>query len=273
MPSLTWQNVAHRCSLVDFSAEPVVLNLSDVTFIEPFAVIYLGMFLRANATTDRELSVIAPASPAVCNYLSSQNFWERFNFDPESVKRASLRRTMNSTSLNDIIDIERRPNIGEEVSEAVLRLLHTSTIQVENEEIAIQVSELADNFAQHSGEALSACMIQCYPNLHAVRVAIGDCGIGIRANLSSVDQYAHLADQPHHETAIQAFEPLVTSKNEGGTGLTDIRDAIMDLGPCGHLVLATGDGYYRISRGHVFAGRMQYDLSGVQVELTFYERG
>jgi hypothetical protein len=44
---------------------------------------------------------------------------------------------------------------------------------------------------------------------------------------------------------LKAFEPLVSCKTEGGTGLTTVRDEVANIR--GSFVLATGDGYVKIS--------------------------
>lgn len=111
--------------------------------------------------------------------------------------------------------------------------------------------------------------MQWYPNIKRVFFAIGDCGIGIRSSLSSRSDYAYLADRPHWEAAAKSLEPLVTRKNEGGTGLTDVADIVKSLR--GNMTLTTGNGYVRVTRMGRTAGEMAYDLTGVQVEMSFPE--
>lgn len=113
-------------------------------------------------------------------------------------------------------------------------------------------------------------MIQRYPRIHRVDLAFGDCGVGIRASLAGTERFGYLSDQPHWEAALQAFEPGVTSKREGGFGLTDVRETINVLN--GHLALATGDGWVQVSGGETRHGQMAYDLPGVQIELSFPEQ-
>lgn len=270
MTSLTWQNVDRLCAEVDLAKTPATVDLSGVTFFEPFALIYLGMFLRLHSSQGRALQVVVPRSGVARQYLATQNFWNRFNFDAETIASAKLHRLTNRTSLNDIVDIERGSGAAEEISSAVLRMLRNSGAGVKANLVAELVAELVDNFAQHSGRRLAAIMVQRYPKAGRVDVAIGDCGIGIRQSLGSTDRYGFLRDEPHWEAAAQAFEPLVTSKAEGGTGLTDVRDAIIEAG--GHLLLATGDGYVQVANGQTRKGRMVYDLPGVQIEFSFYEQ-
>lgn len=264
---LSWLNVDKLCGDVDLSQHPATVDLSNVTWLEPFAIVYLGMFLRFHRLQGKSFQVRLPRSRAARAYLSTQNFWERFNFDPQSVADTGLRRLTNSTSLSDIVDIERVPQAAENASDAVLVVLRSVAARLPREAIAELTAELVDNFAQHSERNLAAFMVQYYPAKHRVVLAIGDCGIGIRGSLASVERYRDVASLPHWEAALLAFEPQVTRKGEGGTGLTDVRDTIIEMG--GSLVLSTGDGYVRVASGETEYGAMAYDLSGVQIELTF----
>jgi hypothetical protein len=102
-------------------------------------------------------------------------------------------------------------------------LLHHET------RIAELVSELVDNFAQHSERPLAAFTMQWYPQRHRIVLAIGDCGVGIRSSLASNPKHAHVASFSHHQAALIAFEPLVSRRLEGGTGLTEVRDGVLQV--------------------------------------------
>jgi len=111
--------------------------------------------------------------------------------------------------------------------------------------------------------------MQYYPNREEVVLAIGDCGIGIRASLATNPKYSYLLGKPHHEAALKAFEPLVTRFAEGGTGLTEVQQGTVELG--GTILFSTGDGYVRMSPTATEYGEMAFDLPGVQVQLSFPE--
>ena len=268
--NLTFMNVDQLCSTVDFSLDTPLLDLSNVTFFEPFALVYVGMFLRYHNSRGIKPRVKAPTSRQARDYLARQNFWARFNFNPNIIKEESLRRLTTSTSLNDIVDVERQESVAEDIAEKILVVLRRNSVAVRATAIAELMSELADNFAQHSERTLAAVAMQYYPKLQYVSLSIGDCGIGIRASLASNPKYSHIAQGPHHEAALKAFEPLVSRRAEGGTGLTEVREQTLKLG--GTLILATGDGYVTISQRGTRFGAMAYDLSGVQIQLGFPER-
>lgn len=270
MAGLTWLNVDELCAAVDLDESPAIVDLSAVTFFEPFAVVYLGMFLGWHNSKRKNFNLVLPRSSRAHRYLTTQNFWGRFNFNPAVVSEENLWRMTNTTSLNDVVDIEKRPGVAEEIGAAVLALLRRNRVGVRQDIVAELVAELADNFAQHSGRELAVFMIQRYPRIHRVDLAFGDCGVGIRASLAGTERFGYLSDQPHWEAALQAFEPGVTSKREGGFGLTDVRETINVLN--GHLALATGDGWVQVSGGETRHGQMAYDLPGVQIELSFPEQ-
>lgn len=264
--NLTFWNIDRFCARVNLESESPVIDLSDVTFVEPFALVYLGMFLRHHNSQGRFFDVRFPESYSARKYLARQNFWQRFNFNPSMIRQENLYRLTSTTSLNDIVDIERRDWIAEDVASAVLQILSANVESVQGDIIAELVSELVDNFAQHSGRTLAAFAMQYYPNGNKVVCAIGDCGIGIRASLISNPNHSYLASRPHYDCAIRAFEPLISRKREGGTSLTEVRDGVLDLG--GRLILTTRDGFVIIDENQTRVGTMDHNLAGVQVEMS-----
>jgi len=227
------------------------------------------MFLRNHNSQGRSCNLIPPNSSAARGYLARQNFWERFNFNPDVIKEENLRRITTSTSLNNIVDIEKKDYIAENIADAVKKILIINVVRVNAAEIGAVICELVDNFALHSERTLAAFHMQYYPNRNQVVLAIGDCGIGIRASLATNPKYRALLERPHYEAALKSFDPLVTRLPEGGTGLTEVKDTVIRLK--GELRLATGDGYVRISDQGILYGQMAYELPGVQMELLFPE--
>lgn len=263
---LNFYNVDQLCATVDLADEKPTIDLSQITFFKPFALVYLGMFLRLHNSNRKAFNVITPKNQAAHDYLTTQNFCARFNFDPNVISAKNLRRFTNSTSLNDIADIEKRDGIAEDMAREVLLVLRGNAILLASV-IAELASELVDNFARHSQRTLAAITMQYYPNMHRVILVVGDCGIGIRASLSSNPKYSYLLNRDHHEAILEAFEPLVSCKLEGGTGLTMVRDSVINYD--GYLILASGDEYVKIDRNRTEYGAMAYDLPGVQIELSF----
>lgn len=153
-----------RCNEVRIGDEKAVIDFSDVTFFTPFALIYIGMFLRHFSSQGQAFELILPNSENARKYLSRQNFWQRFNFDAETINAERLHRFTTTTSLNDIIDVENTPAIAEDVNQKLIDVLMTETRVLPPSMVALIVSELVDNFARHSGKSLAALTVQYYPN-------------------------------------------------------------------------------------------------------------
>jgi hypothetical protein len=128
-------------------------------------------------------------------------------------------------------------------------------------------SELVDNFSLHSRSNLAICAVQWYPRNKVFHLAIGDYGIGIRNSLAMKPSLYHLLDLSHGKAAAKAFEAGVGRREEGGMGLTDVREMMPSLN--GSLFLSTGDAWV-FTRGpdEFRVGKQEYDLPGVQIEIV-----
>jgi hypothetical protein len=257
------------CSRVDILQEKPTIDLSPYTFIEPYALIYLGMFLRHYNLQRTYFTVIHPISSAANDYLARQNFWKRFNFNPDPDN--SDLRFYPQTSLNDIIDLVDRIGEADNVSQKVESVLQANTVKVNIGEITVAVAELVQNFVEHADQGLAAMMVQYYPNKKNLRLAIGDCGIGIKESLYRSGAYPELAHMTHKEAIVKAFAMKVTSKTEGGMGLDCVYDITKKLGA--ELFLSSGNGcVYVDNHGKLYMMDAPYNLTGVQVEMCFPER-
>jgi hypothetical protein len=151
--NLTFWNVGRRCVTAPFVDKKTVLDLSDVTFITPFALMYVGMFLRHFSSQGETLSVKAPHNESVRNYLARQQFWKRFNFDAEAVATESIQRQPTLTSLNDIVDLDRTiPNLAEDLAYRVIQVLQANTSGLPWVTIEETVAELIQNFVLATGD-------------------------------------------------------------------------------------------------------------------------
>ena len=270
---LTLRTIDGLCSEVDFSVLRPTLDLSDVSFVEPGAIVYLGMFLRHYNSLGRFFKIISPRSESVTSYLNSQRFWERYNISGSGPAMDSRRRHGHFTSLRDVIDIEKDLWIADSVGSMVADILRENSVKVDVDIVTEMVIELVDNFNRHSGEQSAACAMQLYPTLGRLHFAVGDCGIGIRRSLAGNPLYANLANAPHREAAAKALEDGVTGSHEGGMGFGTVREDVLELG--GAMKLCSGDGWVRIAadQEHVQSGTMRYDLPGVQVEVVVPLKG
>ncbi len=230
--SLSFYNIDEFCSKIDLSVERPVIDLSDVSFIEPYALIYLGLFMRYYNSLGKSFYWRHSNNTDVRRYFSRMNFYERFNFSKDVINKENLIRFTSTTSLDDIIDIEKdifMPDyIADEFKKLLIRQYEENNVKFDISTVCEITSELVDNFIQHSGENLAAMTVQYFPRKHTLSIAIGDCGIGIKKSLSSVSKYSYVKNLPDEDAVEKAFDYLVSSKKEGGTGLWDIRDTILE---------------------------------------------
>ena len=267
---LTAGTVDKLCSQVNQGLERPTIDLSGVTFFTPYALVYLGMFLRHHYARGKGFAVVLPRSPVAHEYLQRQNFFDRFNFNTATIEQRVLRRFTTSTSLNDIVDLEAHPYIAYEVTDSILNLLRNNHVDIDTSLFANIVSELVDNFAQHAGQPLATLAMQYYPRPRRVMMAVGDCGVGVRASLATKPQYAYLTARPHTEAILKALEPLVSSKREGGMGLTEVNEDVRQAN--GRLIITSGNGRVIVDQYGTRHGVTSHDLSGVQVEISVPER-
>lgn len=264
--NVTFQNVQGICAKIDMSVDSPVIDLSNVTWIEQYAIVYLGMFLRHHNSSGKYFLVNMPA-PGVQDYLAGQKFWERFNFSADVVDNIKGKR--RQTNLGDIIDLTPAPFLAEDVAEQIRELLVRTDVRLPVEDVAEAVAELVDNFVQHALQPYGVITAQYYPTRHQFRVALADCGVGIRESLSRSNKYPETADMAHSAAIVKAFEPLVTCKAEGGMGFDYVRDIVTQFK--GTLFLSSFDGsVYLDGSGTLYVlPPSPYPLPGVHIELTF----
>ena len=181
--SLTYQNVDRLCGAVRMEVAKPKIDLRQVTFIEPFALIYLGMFISHHNSKGQYFTVLPPKSLKAQQYLSSQNFWQRCNIRTGD-KLRNVGTVARLTSFNDIVSFHSEREAPEEIADRVYNLLARSSFRLNVMLTAELVGELVDNFVRHSESPAAACVVQHYPNIKRLDFAIGDCGIGIRRSLS-----------------------------------------------------------------------------------------
>lgn len=271
MPPLTFLNVDSFCSQIDLAEDRPLINLSDITFVEPFSLIYLGLFIRYHNSRGKYFRWKVPESAKARGYFARMRFYDHFNFDPKVIEGEKRFRFTTSTSFNDMIEIEKDPYVAEDVADKLRELLVRESVRVDVLAVCEAIAEVVDNFSQHAETQLAAMTVQWFPRINMLRVAVGDCGVGIRNSLSQNPDYRYLLRRKDGEAIAKAFEPLVSRNPEGGMGLNDLRDLVIRLR--GSLHLSSGQGFLVIRRGSTFIGDMHLNLAGVQLEVGFPERG
>lgn len=268
--NLSFYNIDRFCSNINLRSQCPRIDLSRLKFIEPFAVIYLGQFIRYHNRRGKYFELTPPDNARVVKYLNRIRFSDRFKFDRDKIESEGLLEFTSTTSLNDIVDLIPTPYVGDDTAALVEQVIRRSSVRLDHSAVLEVVAELADNFAQHAEVDLATLAVQYYPNLHEFAIGVGDCGRGMKSTLVENPSYAYLKHRPHHEAITKAFEPLVSRRACSGTGLTNVLDLVRQLG--GELKIASNDGFVHVGGKGPRRGWQYYDLPGVQVEVRFPER-
>lgn len=242
-----------------------MVDLSSVTFITPFAMVYLGMFLRYHSHRGCAFHWREPEDEKVRSYLASMRFYERFRFEPSFVLERQAGRSELSTSLNNILDVRKDPDSGDEVARQAADALQR--VPARPGPVAYIISELVDNFVQHSGTELPGTFTwQWFPQRGVLSLALGDCGLGIRTTLQRNEDFAHVGDWPDEKTISLALEQRVSCQPGHGMGLTETVEHVIEAR--GRLIIASGSGRVIIDQGGRMApGKTGNELPGVQIGI------
>ena len=261
------ENVDEICAAVDTTVGKPVIDLSEIDFVEPYGLVYLGMFIRYHSGGGKLFEVVPPRSDQVKRYLKSQQFLESYGISLPGDFGGTETQMAQFTSLRGMIDIKNSQYIAEEVGEMVGEVLEKNKVVIKGSLVTEIVVELVDNFSLHSDEHMAACAMQLYPALGRLDFAIGDCGVGIRQSLIRNPKYKDLADTPHQEVAVKALEFGVSGR-EGGTGFGTIQENLSKLE--GRMFLSTGDGWVHVGgdQDDIQFGTMNNFLTGVQIEVS-----
>lgn len=269
--NLTSKTIDSFCALIDLERNKPVIDLSNVNFIDTFALVYLGLYIRFHNSKGKSFWWHAPQDEKVRNYLARQRFYQHFNFEPSFVETESLKCTPSTTCWNDIKEIENVPWVAEDIAEEVKSLLVDNHVNAAISEIYETTAEIVENFAEHSMEKQAVITVQWFPRIKWLALAIGDCGIGVKRSLLQNRKHSHLANKADKIAIVEAFKPSVSRKLEGGTGLTTIEQTVVELN--GNLFFASNSGYFRVQGGKRFTGEMNFNFPGVQMEISFPTRG
>ena len=188
------------------------------------------MFLRHHNRGNVFFDVVVPDSPQAKTYLENQNFWNRFNFTPDPEIDKDILRLWPTTSFKDIVNLQNVSDQAEDVGNKLQEIIQRNHVRVDSGEVRIAVTELVQNFVEHAEQGLAVMMAQYYPTKQVLKIAVGDCGIGIKESLLKSGQYPYIADFAHKDAIVEAFQPLVTCKGEGGMGFDVVREIAQDQG-------------------------------------------
>lgn len=184
--------------LLNFIKEPSLIDLKDVTFIDPYgmvSILEIGELLKSKGD---QKTILLPESEEVLKYLERMDFFkyavEYFNLDPSKPQiSGKYLRSSYSDVLLEITPIEKSDDIHFIVGKVKDRAQSILAKHLRYDDRAINgfivaLSEVCQNIIEHS-ETKGFVGIQKYfwqqkLKKNVVKIAVMDIGIGFRKSLS-----------------------------------------------------------------------------------------
>lgn len=234
------------CSSVYECDGDIVLNASEVSFIDPLGFAVLGALLRPRSGRVIQIHWL---SPDIERYMHRMNFFEHCDF--EGIESAAFNRNDKRESLVELTCISDSGEV-DRASDRLATAITGHLTPADPDEpvdwetgqnkftmfsrpIQYALSELLENALTHArrfGNWNASVWVaaQYYPSTGAVCIAVADNGCGILASLGGHEAVA----EPTHEAAIvAALKPRVSCNRDGklynthgnqGVGLTTLQD-------------------------------------------------
>lgn len=167
---------------------PLEIDLSEVSFMRPLAVVGTVMLLETMISRGREITFVFPRSPGTLNYLLAIGMpevmddlgsWKWPEDFPRSATKG-LRPMIKLTKFSLTGEIDR---IAEQMADVFDRDLPGLGALLKPCHVVF--SELADNVVTHSSSSgyVLAQRFE-YEEGPVIDITVGDCGVGIRRALS-----------------------------------------------------------------------------------------
>ena len=256
--------------------EALVVDLSDVGFVDPYAVgmlCLIGRYLRERF--DR-VTYRLPDAEAVKGYLARMKFLRALEDHVEFEGRDWSMEYAEGTvgeGLLEVTAIRRREDVESligTISRTVSSILTAELGYTVREITSFQnvVAELSHNILDHSGDR-GYVVAQRYTDRRGRKFAVigvVDLGMGIRESLAS---RFDVSDWTHAQAIAQALRKNVSRDPERGIGLYVVSTICSEYE--GTLHIRSGD-----ARVYVKGARVHANVSpvfpGTQIGLTLYEK-
>jgi hypothetical protein len=238
----------------------------------------LGLLLTELQGKGLTFEIVLPKKHDVLIYLKRIHFGllvEELGLSAkfEALNRVSIQEHSTEGTLIELTRLKFRDDFQARF-EQMVHILQRIGLDEERSFLTVGLmGEAADNiffhnfgrwpFRQFAGGIL---MVQKWPKVNTIEVAVGDIGIGIRASLMEIEEYKNL--HTDEEAIRKALETNVTSRPQqrGGNGLPFILRTIQaDLR--GEMDIRSGNSHLRINGGTrcLFQGKQ---LVGTMIGLT-----
>ncbi len=260
-----------------------VLDLSGLTFIEPYSMLALLLLGRNHLRNTGERLRLVNIPLNIHQYLTRMDFLSAGVLDCPSRLDAELlyRRSSFSNRVIEVTDIPGRERESIKAISGIIAVFRKRARHILkywlNAEIidyfVTVISEVCQNIFEHSLDS-GYCAMQTYSvgSEHVVRLVIVDSGIGIRESFSGREEFAC----EHGSRIIErALTTPISSKRRFGYGLCQVNAIIEKLK--GSIYIRSGESsaavlYNRRQSGasHLF---MRDDLAtfpGTQISISLF---
>jgi len=253
---------------------PLCLDMSATDFVDPYGLVALIALMRL-ASAGAGASLIPPANPDRTNYLAATRF---FDVLPESVvvngqlpdtgfKRQTQARVMPMCRLRVAADVLA-------ASDHIQAIVHGTLDPPESlvRNVGRAMTELCSNVVEHAedpdgGFAVAQAYDRRYDGKRFVVIAVGDCGLGIKATLER--GYAEPFASDRH-AIVEALKARTTGRaGAGGIGLPRVLAIAEEHG--GRLDIRSGAGLVSVRKARASRpGPPVPLLQGTLVHISLY---
>ena len=268
--------------LLNLFRESSAINLSDVTFIDPYGmvgILELGELFKSEGIRK---TIYLPKSEEILKYLERMDFFKfadtYFELEPSEPQiSGKYKRSSYSDVLLEITPIEKSDDIHFIVGRVKERAQSILTKHLHYEEKAINdfivaLSEVCQNIIEHS-ETKGFVGIQKYHfqslNKNVVKIAVMDIGIGFRKSLS--ERFSLKNDFQAIENALLHGASRYAEKGRGH-GLAAVRKFVNQWN--GRLSIRSGSAKLSIIPEWAWGKEKEIDLAyfpGAQINILLPE--
>ena len=251
----------------------IVLDLSGLTFVDPYGMGMLCLIARHLSRTFWDISCRMPGVEAVRTYLARMNVLAALGQFASFEEEAPPRHAASNEALLEMTPITRRDDV-----ESVLRLIGHRVSAILAEELNYKdreiagfknvVAELCHNVLDHSFDwgyvAAQRYMDHRRGKKFAI-IGVGDLGIGIRGSLAM--RY-DVSAWTHATAIVNAVRKQFSRDPTRGLGLYVVNRICHDYG--GGLHIRSGDARVYI-RGRSVYRNETAPFPGTQLSITLYQ--
>lgn len=257
---------------------PVVLDLSDVTFVDPYGMASLWALCRyLGGRFARRVTLVLPKSDDLQVYLNRMQFSDQVAPYVRLENRLVLAGVPHTARSSEVL-LELTPVKGKEdivgATQAILErmgVILSQQLQYTQRDVSkfsTVLGELCQNIHDHSEDEGVAC-VQRYTNRQGekfVVVGVADLGIGIRASLTK--RFPEATNWPHHTAIANALKKDFSRYPDRGLGLYIISQIVGEYR--GSLDIRSGD--TRLYVRHRARWVQSCDFPGTQVSISLSEK-